>query len=142
MTIYVDAAIHRWRGQLWCHVFSLDTEELHRFMASVGSRREWFQDPTSMKGVSWPHYDANAARRAVIVRSGAIELGRHQTVVMAKVISNHWFGRDEDPLAGHRRRNSPLLPRLEEWLAREMLRIDRTEVAGGGTEAFGESPVL
>lgn len=118
--VYVDSAIHSWRGQKWCHVFSPDFDALHRMLASVGSRREWFQDPSTMKGVSWPHYDANAGRRAALVQAGAVPLGRHQTVVMAGVIRNRWFGTDEDPLAGHRRRGSPLTERLEEWLGREL----------------------
>jgi len=88
-----------------------------------------------MKAVSWPHYDANAARRTAALAAGAVELDRHQTVVMAKVISNMWFGTNDDPLAGHRSRNSPRLPQLEEWLRIESLRMDRTD--GGGRNLFG-----
>lgn len=73
-----------------------------------------------MPGVSWPHYDANARRRIALVEAGAVPLGRHQTVVMACAIRNRWFGTDLDPLAGHRKRGSPLTERLEEWLGREL----------------------
>src|SRR3546814_5987534 len=27
MRIYVDAAIHRWRGKLWCHMFSPNIDD-------------------------------------------------------------------------------------------------------------------
>lgn len=129
MRIYVDAPIHRWRGQLWCHVFSPDIAALHSFMASIGSKREWFQDPSTMSKVSWPHYDANERRRDAAIRAGAIPLGRHQTVVMSRVVLNRWYGVEgtadaDDPLGSHRRRNSPMLPRLEEWLEREMRLLD------------------
>lgn len=117
--IYVDAAIYRWRGQVWCHVFSPDIPALHRFMQQLGARREWFQDPDTMR-VSWPHYDAPEKRRAAALEAGAIALDRHQTVVMSKLIIGQWFGKPCDPLAGHRARQSPMLPRLEAWLAEEL----------------------
>ena len=29
--IYVDTAIHQWKGKLWCHLVADDIEELHDF---------------------------------------------------------------------------------------------------------------
>ena len=118
--IYVDSAIHRWRGQLWCHVFSPDLDALHAFMASIGSKRDWFQEPGRTPGVSWPHYDANQRRRDAAIRAGAVPLDRHRTVVMSKVIQAAWYGTEIDPFAGHRARSSPLLPDLEKWLEGEL----------------------
>ena len=120
MAIYVDAPIHRWRGQLWCHVFSPDIEKLHSFMLSIGARREWFQQPGVTPGIRWPHYDAPAKRRDVAILSGAVPLERHQTLVMSQVVRNAWFGTSEDPLGWHRARNSPRLSELEAWLLREI----------------------
>jgi hypothetical protein len=118
--IYVDSAIHRWRGQLWCHIFSPDIDALHSFMASIGSRRQWFQEPGLTPGVSWPHYDANQRRREMAIAAGAVPLDRHRTVVMSKVVRGAWYGAEIDPLEGHRARSSPLLPELETWLEREL----------------------
>lgn len=120
MRIYVDSAIHRWRGQLWCHVFSPDLDALHAFMSSIGSKREWFQDPSAMPKVSWPHYDANQRRRSAAVEAGAIELGRHQTVAMSRIVRNVWTGERTDPLARHRAMASPRLAELDAWLRKEL----------------------
>jgi hypothetical protein len=124
--VYVDSAIHRWRGQLWCHVFSPDLEALHAFMESIGSKREWFQDPDAMPSVSWPHYDANAKRRAAAIEAGATVLGRHQTVVMSRAVKNAWNGRYEDPLSGHRARGSPMLRKLEIWMEEQASRHEHS----------------
>lgn len=120
MRVYVDSAIHRWRGQLWCHVFSPDLDALHALMASIGSKREWFQDPSTMPKVSWPHYDANEKRRAAAIAAGAVIVGRHQTVAMSRVVRNVWTGEMVDPLARHRATSSARLPELESWLIREL----------------------
>lgn len=124
MTVYVDNAIHRWRGQLWCHVFSPDIDELHALMASIGSKREWFQDPRTMK-VSWPHYDANQKRREAAIRAGAIPLDRRRTVVMSKIVRHAYEGGsmndpDFDPLETLRARRSPMLGEIERWLATQI----------------------
>src|SRR3546814_8311968 len=65
MRIYVDAAIHRWRGKLWCHMFSPNIDDLHQFAREIGMRREWFQDPRTSSKISWPHYDISAQRRQI-----------------------------------------------------------------------------
>lgn len=116
----MDSAIHRWRGQLWCHVFSPDLDALHSLMATIGSKREWFQDPSTMAKVSWPHYDANEKRRAAAIAAGAIVVGRHQTVVMSRVVRNVWNGERTDALSRHRSMASSKLPQLEGWLRREL----------------------
>src|SRR3546814_12867102 len=53
MRIYVDAAIHRWRGRLWCHMFSPNNADLHQFAREIGLRREWFQDTRTSSKFSW-----------------------------------------------------------------------------------------
>jgi hypothetical protein len=124
MAVYVDNAIHRWRGQLWCHIFSPDIEELHAFMSTIGSRREWFQDPERMPKVSWPHYDANEKRRDAAVRAGAIPLDRRRTVVMSRIVKHLYAGgtlEDPrfDPLGVLRARDSQAAEELEIWLRAE-----------------------
>lgn len=128
MRIYVDAAIHSWRGKLWCHMFAANIEDLHQFAEEIGMRREWFQDPLVSRKVSWPHYDITSQRRKVALELGAIELGRHQTVAMSRVAINRYLGIDGtdkaiDPLALHKRLNSPTTERVEKWLSHELALI-------------------
>jgi hypothetical protein len=80
VTVYVDAAIHPWRGQFWCHVFSDDIAELHAFAARIGLRREWFQQPPV---ASWPHYDTTALRRAAALKMGAVDADRYTLAEVA-----------------------------------------------------------
>lgn len=124
MRVYVDAAVHRWRGKLWCHMFTPDLTLLHDFALQIGMKREWFQDPRTTNA-SWPHFDVPAWRRDVAIRLGAIALDRHQTVAMSRVVincfeGNHGTERAVDPLATHRRLNSARLPELEHWLDAEL----------------------
>jgi hypothetical protein len=71
--VYVDAAIHGWRGRLWCHLFCADLERLHLFARSVGLHRAWFQEPPE---ASWPHYDTTAQRRERALLKGAMVADR------------------------------------------------------------------
>ncbi len=130
MRVYIDAPIHRWKNQNWCHVFSPDIDALHLFCASIGMKRKWFQDPHSMPKVSWPHYDTNAKRRLIALEAGAISVGRHQTVAMSKVIKNRFYGlvgteKEIDPILPYRQRQSPLADKLDKWIQSELRIIDR-----------------
>ena len=70
--IYVDNAIHPWRGRLWCHMFTTgNREELHKFAASIGLRRCWFQPDKRL-----PHYDLTDTKRFAAIRKGAITVDR------------------------------------------------------------------
>lgn len=124
--IYVDDAIHPWKGQLWCHLFSPDIDALHAFAGRIGLKRTWFQDPRTMPKVSWPHYDMNENRRRVALAKGAIALDRYQTSAMSKVVLNRFHGlegtdRALDPLRVFRNSDyyAKKLPELEAWLEGE-----------------------
>lgn len=80
MAVYVDDAIHPWRGKLWCHLFSDDLDELRAFAARLGLRRSWFQQPPA---ASWPHYDTVAARRQQALRMGALSADRYTLAEVA-----------------------------------------------------------
>lgn len=77
MTVYVDnwrqrAKLGRYPG-LWSHLMvgpGDDLAELHEFAASIGMRREWFQDEP------WPraHYDVPEFRRRMAIEAGAVEI--------------------------------------------------------------------
>jgi hypothetical protein len=68
--IYVDPAIHWWRGKQWCHLFGDDLSALHAFAAKLGLKREWFQNDWRL-----PHYDISDRKRVHAVKLGAKEVG-------------------------------------------------------------------
>lgn len=76
MAVYVDAAIHRWRNRLWCHLIADDEEELHVFALELGLKREWYQTESSLH-----HYDIPKETRDLAVEMGALELSRKQMVL-------------------------------------------------------------
>lgn len=78
--VYVDDAVHSWRGRLWAHLFSPDIEALHDFAARLGMRRDWFQEPPK---ASWPHYDVTDAKRTLAIRLGAVQADRCTTLETA-----------------------------------------------------------
>lgn len=69
MTIYVDQAIHPWRGKKWCHLIADDLDELHNFAAKLGLKREWFQNHKIQ-----PHYDITASKRVEAIELGATSI--------------------------------------------------------------------
>lgn len=80
MTVYVDDAIHRWRGKLWCHLFSDDLEQLHAFARRLGLQRSWFQEPPR---ASWRHYDITSGKRVQALLLGAQAADRWKTLEVA-----------------------------------------------------------
>lgn len=83
MTVYVDDADWRWRGQLWCHLASLDLDELHQMAQRIGLQRKWFQSPPQAK---WPHYDTIARRRAEAIKLGAVPISNQDMVRLRRKI--------------------------------------------------------
>ncbi|MBY0547608.1 MAG: DUF4031 domain-containing protein [Candidatus Obscuribacterales bacterium] len=76
MAVYVDAAIHRWRNKLWCHLIADDEEELHIFAEQLGLKREWYQIESSLN-----HYDIPKETRELAVQMGALEISRKHMVL-------------------------------------------------------------
>ncbi len=72
MAVYVDDAVHRWRGLRWAHLMADGVDELHAMAARLGIPRRAFQDKAS--GV---HYDVPAHLRSVAIALGAVPLSRH-----------------------------------------------------------------
>lgn len=84
MTVYVDPLTDwgwnlRGRKVPSCHLFTdtPDLAELHALAARIGMKRAWFQDHRLA-----PHYDLTPNRRAAAVTAGAIEVDRHQAVMI------------------------------------------------------------
>ena len=72
MTVLVDRAVWRWRGELWAHLVSdADYDELHAFAARLGLRREWFQGD---------HYDVPARVRERAIAQGALPVESRELV--------------------------------------------------------------
>lgn len=73
-TVYVDDAIHPWRGRKWAHLFCEDIEVLHGFALRLGLKRSWFQCPPK---ASWPHYDVTDTIRFKALHMGAVAADRY-----------------------------------------------------------------
>lgn len=72
MAVYVDKERNQFRGMIMCHMFADTISELHVMAGKVGLRRSWFQP------FSFPHYDVGLGKRAMALRSGAIEVDRRE----------------------------------------------------------------
>jgi hypothetical protein len=109
VTVYVDDAIHPWRGMKWCHLFSADLDELHEFAGRLGLKRAWFQQPPK---ASWPHYDTIAKRRGVALGMGAVAADRWTTMLISTEAQIAWC-------KVHRPEAVPLFEeQREKWRAR------------------------
>ena len=84
--VFVDEAIHPWRGRKWAHLFCEDIARLHGFALDLGLRRSWFQCPPK---ASWPHYDVTDTMRFKALRMGAVAADRRTFVTVARRISEN-----------------------------------------------------
>ncbi|MFT4248855.1 MAG: DUF4031 domain-containing protein [Pseudomonas sp.] len=72
MAVYIDDAVHAWRGQRWAHLLADTLDELHAVAARLGIPRRAFQNKPS-----GAHYDVPAEMRAQAIRLGAVPVSRH-----------------------------------------------------------------
>jgi hypothetical protein len=70
VTVYVDNARVRWMGKRWSHLTADTVEELHAFAASIGLKREWFQESSTRPEAH--HYDVTDSKRDEAILAGAI----------------------------------------------------------------------
>ena len=73
MSVYVDDAVHLWRGRRWAHLLADELDELHAFAERLGLPRRAFQDKRS-----GAHYDIDAALRERALALGAVAISRHR----------------------------------------------------------------
>lgn len=70
--VYVDrlpaSGWGRWNGG--AHMLANDLDTLHAMADRIGLKHEWFQGHTT-----FAHYDLTAAKRALAVAAGAVEVG-------------------------------------------------------------------
>jgi uncharacterized protein DUF4031 len=81
MTVYVDDAVHPWRGQRWAHLMADTLQELHAMAARLGIPRRAFQNKTS-----GAHYDVTAETREQAIAYGATPISRHADRVLVKAV--------------------------------------------------------
>lgn len=75
MTVYVDGAANGYGRMVMCHMLADNRAELDAMADKIGVARKHYQHPMNPK-VSFPHYDICKAKRALAVKSGAIEIHR------------------------------------------------------------------
>lgn len=92
MAVYVDDAVHPWRGERWAHLMADTLAELHAFAALLGIPRRAFQDRAS-----GAHYDVTAAMRERAIALGATAISRHRdrSQVRAVIATARAQGRGE-----------------------------------------------
>ncbi|WP_313174588.1 DUF4031 domain-containing protein [Stenotrophomonas sp.] len=84
MTVYIDDAVHPWRGERWAHLMADTLPELHALAQQLGIPRRAFQNRPS--GV---HYDVPAPLREQAIVLGAQAISRHtDREQMRRVIAN------------------------------------------------------
>lgn len=81
MAVYVDDAVHPWRGQRWAHLMADTLAELHAMAARLGIPRRAFQNKTS-----GAHYDVTAELRAQAIALGAVAISRHGDRALVKAV--------------------------------------------------------
>ena len=80
MAVYVDNLIpcipnKKQPYKKACHLIADTEEELHAFAKSIGLKRSWYQENSSID-----RYDLNASKRVQAVRGGARQLSNKQFV--------------------------------------------------------------
>ena len=81
MTVYIDDAVHPWRGERWAHLMADTLPELHALAQQLGIPRRAFQNRPS--GV---HYDVPAALHAQAVLLGAQAISRHTDRALVRLV--------------------------------------------------------
>lgn len=81
MAVYIDDAVHPWRGQRWGHLLADTLDELHALAAQLGIPRRAFQNK-----LSGAHYDVPATLRDEAIRLGAVPVSRHTDRALMKAL--------------------------------------------------------
>lgn len=81
MPVYVDDAVHLWRGQRWAHLMADTLQELHAMAERLEIPRRAFQNKTS-----GAHYDIPAELRERAIALGAVAISRHRDRALVKLV--------------------------------------------------------
>ena len=85
MSVYVDAAENPLGRMKMCHMLADTRDELFAMADRIGVARKWYQ---SFDKASCPHFDIAKSKRAFAVQNGAIELTRHELLIVIKAIKD------------------------------------------------------
>ena len=84
MAVYIDDAVHPWRGERWAHLMADTLPELHALAQQLGIPRRAFQNRPS-----GAHYDVPAPLHGKAVALGARAISRHtDRELLRRVIAN------------------------------------------------------
>ncbi len=84
MAVYVDDAVHPWRGERWAHLMADTLPELHAMAQRLGIPWRAFQNRPS-----GAHYDVPSALRETAIALGARAISRHaDRELLRAVIAN------------------------------------------------------
>jgi len=94
VAVYVDDAVHLWRGRRWAHLLADTLDELHAMAERLDIPRRAFQDKAS-----GAHYDLPAELRERAIALGAVPISRHRDreLVRAVIRRAKAQGRGEAP---------------------------------------------
>jgi hypothetical protein len=84
VAVYIDDAVHPWRGERWAHLMADTLPELHALAQRLGIPRRAFQNRPS-----GAHYDVPAPLREQAIALGAHAISRHtDRELLRAVIAN------------------------------------------------------
>lgn len=75
MAVYVDDMRETYGRLIMCHMLADTDDELHAMADAIGVARKWHQKA----GTYQSHYDIALSKRALAVKTGAIEITMRQT---------------------------------------------------------------
>lgn len=76
MTVFVDDMRARHGRMIMCHMIADAEEELLEMADRIGVDRRWHQHPGTWRS----HFDVCLSKRALAVRSGAVEVSTRELV--------------------------------------------------------------
>lgn len=85
MSVYVDAAVNGYGRMVMCHMVADTRVELDEMADKIGVERKHYQHPLNPK-VSFPHYDICKAKRALALKSGAVEIERRALAYFIRIV--------------------------------------------------------
>lgn len=78
--VYVDSMNAPYRRMLMCHMLADTEEELEAMALKIGVQLKWWQ----YKGTYKSHFDICQTKKALALKSGAIEIDKHRLVQILK----------------------------------------------------------
>lgn len=93
MTVYVDDAVHPYRGMLMCHMVADTLAELHAMARRLGLPHAYFQCKSTGNLVGeqvTPHYDLSKKVRSRAIAAGAVAVSSRDIIRLARLKRPDW----------------------------------------------------